>query len=60
MTVFSQAILTGCLRPAHIIAGIWLDEDDHGLTLVVKGVEVAHWGIYARVEEIKQLADKYI
>ena len=60
MTVFQQAILAGCLRPEHLIAGITVSEDDHGLTLIVKGVEVAHWGIYARVEEIRQLADKYI
>jgi len=60
MTIFKQAILTGALRPEHLARGIWLDEDDHGLTLVVKGVEVAHWGIYARIEEIRQLADKYI
>lgn len=74
MTVFMQAVKTGALLPAHIAAGLWLDEDDHGLVLrheilirtkdgylEQKGSEeIAHWGIYANLWEIQRTATKWL
>ena len=60
MTVFTQAILKDALDPHHLAAGLWLDEDDHGLVLKDGSKVVGAWGIYARISDIRQAADDYI
>jgi len=65
MTAFTQAIESGALTPYHLAKGIWLDESDHGLTLVHtdnKGntQEIAHWGTYAEMLDIRNEADNYL
>ena len=61
MTVFMQAILKGALAPRHVAKGLWLDEDDHSLTLKDENSnEIAHWGIYAKMVSILNEADNYL
>ena len=60
MTVFKQAALKGALAPRHLAAGLWLDEDDHTLVLKDSSKVVGVWGIYARIAEIIEVADKYL
>ena len=65
MTVFRQALKKGALAVRHIEAGLWLDEDDHGLTLKHTDKdgntsEIAHWGIYAEIFSIRREADKWL
>ena len=65
MTVFTQAIKKGALLPAHSAAGLWVDEDDHGLTLVHTNpdgsrTEIARWSIYANLWEIQAKATEWL
>lgn len=65
MTVFMQAILKGTLAPCHVAEGLWLDENEHFLTLKhtdKEGIvsEIAHWGIYAELLDILAAADRYL
>ena len=60
MTVFQQAVLKGALAPRHLAKGLWLDEDDHTLVLKDGSKVVGAWGIYARIAEIIEVADKYL
>ena len=60
MTVFMQAIEKGALLPAHIAAGLWVDEDDHSLTLKHDTEEIAQWCIYANIWEIQAKATDWM
>jgi len=61
MTAFTQAIESGALAPRHLAEGLWLDEDDHSLTLKDEdNKEIAHWGIYAEMTSILNEADNYL
>lgn len=60
MTVFTQAVLKGALDPRHIAAGLWLDEDDHGLVLKDVDKVVGAWGIYVMISNIRRVADDYL
>ena len=65
MTVLMEVIRKQALLPAHVAAGLWVDEDDHGLTLVHTNpdgsrIEIAHWGIYANLWEIQAKATEWM
>ena len=65
MTIFTQAIKKGALLPTHLAAGLWVDEGDHGLTLVHTNpdgsrTEIAPWGIYANLWEIQAKATEWL
>ena len=65
MTIFKQAVLKGALAPRHLANGLWLDEDEHFLTLKHTDndgniSEIARWGIYAEILDILAEADRYL
>lgn len=65
MTAFIQAVKKGALLIEHLVAGLWLDEGDHGLTLVHTNpdgprTKIAHWGMYADMWEIQRKATEWL